>query len=95
MGACKIAVDSCVLLWQIAFMNLLGVRQHLQDMVEASGGAVGFIEKHGKEFGLRSHSHVSAVIRGAAKPGRKLLKVIGKRRVVNLKKPTVMKFEDI
>ena len=63
----------------------------LHDRCEQEGGAV----KLAAKLGLKSHSHISAVKRGDAKPGRKLLKALGKRKAYSEKKTTVMKFEDI
>ena len=75
---------------RLRFMNTLGMRQRLSDMVQDAGSAVKFADKHGL-----SHSHVSAIIRGDKQPGNRLLKVMGLKRVVTERKTMEMKFEDI
>jgi hypothetical protein len=72
-------------------MNLLELRQKLHGMCEKEGGAV----KLAKKLGLKSHSHISAVKRGDAKPGRELLRAIGMQKSFSPKKSAKMKFEDI
>lgn len=72
-------------------MNELGMRQRLSDLCLEAGSAVKFAKKHK----LKSWSHVYAVMRGEKKPGNRILKAIGLKRVLSDKKTTVMKFEDI
>lgn len=72
------------------FMNLLGLRQVISDRALQAGSDV----KLAKELDV-SHSHLSAVKRGDAKPGNKLLKALGFKVVIQEKKNAEMKFEDI
>ena len=72
-------------------MNIREFKQMLHDRCEQEGGAV----KLAAKLGLKSHSHISAVKRGDAKPGRKLLKAMGLRKSLSANKTPVMKFEDI
>jgi len=67
------------------------MRQRLHDLCLEAGSVVAFAKKHN----LKSWSHVYAVIRGDKKPGNKLLKAMGLKRVLTDKKTTVMKYEDI
>ena len=71
-------------------MNILQVRQRLHDVCAETGSIRAWSEKQGLAF-----SYVSAVIRGDAKPGQKLLHKIGMKKAFAEKKTTVMKFEDI
>jgi len=79
-------------------MNLHSLRMEMLDKCEAAGGISAFI----RELATRkknkikiSHSYVASFIRGDAKPGKKILKVLGKKKVLSLDKKTEMKFEDI
>lgn len=69
-------------------MNTLQMRQRLSDIAFIEGGAV----KLAKRYGM-SHSHISAVIRGDAKPGIKLLKAMGLKRLL-VEKGKQPKYED-
>lgn len=75
----------------IVLMNIGEMRQRLHDIcfIE-SGSARAWAKKNGI-----AHSYVSAVIRGDARPGNKILKLIGLKKSFSLKKTKVMKFEDI
>jgi hypothetical protein len=71
-------------------MNIRELRQKLYEVTEAAGGIRAWAEANDMAF-----SHPAAVIRGDAKPGRKILKALGLRKAYSEKKTTVMKFEDI
>lgn len=66
------------------------LRQRLYELTEDAGSIKAWAEQNGLAF-----SYVAAVRRGDAKPGRKILKAMGLRKVFSPKKTTVMKFEDI
>lgn len=70
-------------------MNTLQMRQRLWDLAVMEGGAIHLAKKYGM-----SHSHISAVIRGDAMPGIKLLKAMGLKRVL-IEKGRQPKYEDI
>ena len=71
-------------------MTLNELRKRLFDLCEESGSQTAFAKKHNID-----NSYVSAVIRGNAMPGWKILKAMGMRKSFSAKKTTVMKFEDI
>ena len=72
-------------------MNIKELRQRLSDICFIDSGSV---RAWAKKNGI-AHSYVSAVIRGDARPGNKILKLIGLKKAFTTKKTTVMKFEDI
>ena len=72
-------------------MNLLEIRQRLDERCEEEGGAVGFAKK----YGFKAHSYISAVRRGDIRPSRRLLKAIGVKKKVTKKKNEEPKYEDI
>ena len=69
-------------------MTLIELRNELRALCEKEGGALPWAKKH-----RISHSYVSAVIRGDANPGRKILNKMGKARGAKLM--ASMRFEDI
>ena len=71
-------------------MTLIELRRKLHDACMEEGGRKQWATARGIAFG-----YVSAVIRGDAKPGKKILKALGLRKVLNVKKTEEMKFEDI
>lgn len=82
-----ICVISC---YSVLFMNTDELRKRLHDLCFEAGSIRAWADKNEISFG-----YVSAVIRGDAKPGNKILKAMGVRKAFSLKKTTVMKFEDI
>lgn len=79
-------------------MNLNEMRIEMFNKCEVAGGISAFIRELAKRDKKRikiSHSYVAAFIRGNAKPGKKILKILGKKRVLSLDKKAEMRFEDI
>jgi len=72
-------------------MNITELRKTLHNLCQDEGSIAAWADKNGLSFG-----YVASVIRGDAKPGNKILKVMGLRKSYSLKKnPAVMRFEDI
>lgn len=71
-------------------MNIEELRKSLHNLCQDEGSIAAWSDKNGLSFG-----YVSSVIRGDAKPGRKILKAMGMRKSFSLKKTLPMKFEDI
>ena len=79
-------------------MTLAELRRELFNICDDAGGIAAWLrdlKKTLKKKEIPSHGYVSAAIRGDAKPGKKILKAMGKKRVLSLDKKTEMKFEDI
>lgn len=53
-------------------MTLIELRNVLRDLCKKEGGALPWAKRH-----KISHTYVSAVLRGNAKPGPKILKALG------------------
>ncbi len=71
-------------------MNLMELRQDIADRAQAAGSAKKLAEATGV-----SHSHLSAIIRGDAKPEAKTLNALGIRRRLPDKKNKEVWYEDI
>lgn len=81
----------CALLCcNVLVMNTTELRKRLYYLCQNTGSIREWSDKNHVSF-----SYVSAVIRGDAAPGNKILKAMGVRKAFSLKKTTVMRFEDI
>lgn len=69
-------------------MTLIELRNELREMCKKEGGALPWANRHNI-----AHSYVSAVLRGTAKPGPKILKALGKDKGWKIK--IRFEFEDI
>lgn len=67
-------------------MTLIELRNELKELCQKQGGALPWAKRH-----RISHSYVSAVLRGDAKPGKKILRAMGMERGAKIK--VIMRFE--
>lgn len=93
----NLAIMRCLLTcamscYNVLYMNLMQIRQKLHDLCQDADGVRAWAESQKPPI---SFSYVAAVIRGDAKPGRKILKAMGMRKAFDAKKTTVMRFEDV
>lgn len=69
-------------------MILIELRKELRDLCEKEGSALSWAKRH-----KISHTYVSAVLRGSAKPGKKILKALGEDK--GWKMRVEYKYQDI